>query len=102
MIESLRNVTVIERPIRVAIALKTGQWVYFESAQQTVKTADGWKELRFDLKGKEFKSQKSDWVNNTAIEGLEDVKEIEVLLYNQDAEGTALISGMRFLSDKEL
>ena len=96
----VRNQT--ERPIRVAIALKTGQWVYFESAQQTVKTADGWKELRFDLKGKEFKSQKSDWVNNTAIEGLEDVKEIEVLLYNQDAEGTALISGMRFLSDKEL
>ncbi len=88
--------------VRIAVALKTGQWVYFESPQQTVKEADGWKELRFDLKGKDFKSQKSEWANSASIESLDEVKEIQVLLYNQDAEGTALISGMRFLSDKEL
>lgn len=91
-----------DRSVRIAIALKTGQWVYFESPQQSVKESDGWKELRFDLKGKDFKSQKSEWNNNASIEGLDEVKEIQVLLYNQNAEGTALISGMRFLSDKEL
>ena len=88
--------------IRIAVALKTGQWVYFESTQQSVKDSDGWKEMRFDLKGKDFKSQKSDWANNASIDGLDDVKEVQVLIYNQDAEGSALISGMRFLSDKEL
>ena len=91
-----------DRNVRVAVALKTGQWVYFESPQQSVKESDGWKELRFDLKGKDFKSEKSEWTNNASIDGLDDVKEVQVLLYNQDAEGSALISGMRFLSDKEL
>lgn len=88
--------------VRIAVALKTGQWVYFESTQQSVKDSDGWKEMRFDLKGKDFKSQKSDWANNASIDGLDDVKEVQVLIYNQDAEGSALVSGMRFLSDKEL
>jgi hypothetical protein len=91
-----------ERNLRIAVALKTGQWVYYESMQQTVKGSDGWKELRFDLKGKDFKSQKSEWANNATIESLDELKEIQVLIYNQNAEGTALISGMRFLSDKEL
>jgi hypothetical protein len=91
-----------EGNLRLAVALKTGQWVYYESIQQTIKNIDGWKELRFDLKGKDFKSQKSEWANNATIESLDEIKEIQVLIYNQNAEGTALISGMRFLSDKEL
>lgn len=88
--------------LRVAIAVKTGNWVYHESTIQVVKPDEGWKELRFDLKGKTFKSEKSEWANNTAIDALDDVKEIQVLIYNKDTEGKALITGMRFLSDKEL
>ena len=88
--------------LRVAIAVKTGNWVYHESTIQVVKPDEGWKELRFDLKDKTFKSEKSEWANNAAIDALDDVKEIQVLIYNKDAEGKALITGMRFLSDKEL
>jgi hypothetical protein len=88
--------------IRVAIAVKTGNWVYYESTIQTVKADDGWKELRFDLKAATFKCQKSEWANTATIGDLDEVKEIQVLLYNRDGDGSALISGMRFLSDKEL
>ena len=88
--------------IRVAIAVKTGNWVYYESTVQTVKADDGWKELRFDLKAATFKSQKSEWANTATVSDIDEVKEIQVLLYNRDADGSALISGMRFLSDKEL
>lgn len=91
-----------EGSLRVAIAVKTGNWVYHESTVQVVKPDEGWKELRFDLKDKTFKSEKSEWANTTAIDALDDVKEIQILIYNKDAEGKALLTGMRFLSDKEL
>ena len=91
-----------ETPVKIAIAVKTGNWIFHESATQTVKVADGWKELRFDLKEATFKSQKSDWANNTTITDLDEVKEIQVLIYNGTADGATLLSGMRFLADKEL
>ncbi len=90
------------QPLRVSIAVKTGQWVFHESLIQVVKSDEGWKELRFDLKDATFKSEKSKWANNAQVESLDEVKEVQVLIYNKDVEGTALISGMRFLSDKEL
>lgn len=96
----LKNKTT--QPLRVSIAVKTGQWVFHESQIQVVKDDEGWKELRFDLKDTTFKSEKSIWANNAPVEGLDEVKEIQVLIYNKDVEGSALISGMRFLSDKEL
>ena len=89
-------------PVRVAIAVKTGNWVYHESTIQAVRPDDGWKDLRFDLKEATFKSERSQWVNNDSVDGLDDVKEIQILIYNKDAEGKALISSMRFLTDKEL
>ena len=91
-----------DAPVRVAIAVKTGNWVYHESTIQAVRPADGWKDLRFDLKEATFKSEQSQWANNAAVEGLDDVKEIQILIYNKGADGKALISGMKFLSDKEL
>lgn len=91
-----------DAPVRVAIAVKTGNWVYHESTIQAVRPDDGWKDLRFDLKEATFKSEKSQWANNAAVDGLDDVKEIQLLIYNKDAEGKALISSMKFLTDKEL
>ena len=96
----LKNKTT--QPLRVSIAVKSGQWVFHESLIQVVKGDEGWKELRFDLKDATYKSEKSKWANNAQVESLDEVKEIQVLIYNKDAEGSALISGMRFLSDKEL
>jgi hypothetical protein len=96
------QVKVGDAPVKFAIAVKTGNWVFQESLMQTVKAADGWKELRFDLKDATFKSQKSEWANNSVVADLDDVKEIQVLVYNGEAEGSTLISGMRFLADKEL
>lgn len=96
----LKNKT--DQPLRVSVALKTGQWIFHESQIQVVKADEGWKELRFDLKEPTFKSEKSKWANNAAVESLDDVKEVQILIYNKDAEGSALISGMKFLSDKEL
>ena len=91
-----------DAPVRIAIAVKTGNWVYHESTIQAVRPDDGWKDLRFDLKEATFKSEKSQWANNAPVDGLDDVKEIQVLIYNKDAEGKALISSMKFLTDKEL
>jgi hypothetical protein len=91
-----------ETPLQVALAVKTGDWVFYESTLQTVKPGEGWKVLRFDLKEKTFKSKASNWANSAAVEYLDDVKEIQVIFYNRDQEGSCLISSMKFLGEDEL
>ena len=91
-----------ETPLQVALAVKTGDWVFYESALQTVKPGEGWKPLRFDLKEKTFKSKASNWANTAAVEHLDDVKELQVIFYNRDQEGACLISSMKFLGEDEL
>ena len=91
-----------EIPIRVAVGIKTGDYAYFESEAQTVKFGEGFKELRFNLSAKNFKSSASNWAYNGSVENLDDVKELQVLFYNRDAEITAFISGMRLIAEDDL
>ena len=91
-----------EFALRIAIGVKTGDYEYFESEPQVVKYGEGYKELRFNLTSKTFKSAASNWVNNVPVANLEDLKEVQVVFYNRDAEVTSFISGMRFIAEDEL
>ena len=91
-----------EEPLSLALAIKTGDWVFFESQPQQVKAGETWKELRFDLTAKTFKSSATNWSFSTAVDHLDDVKELQLLIYTRDAAGSALISSMNFLGADEL
>jgi hypothetical protein len=88
-------------PIGVAVAAKTGNWVFHESVQQQVP-AGGKALLRFDLRDPTFKTQASGWVHNSAVVGIDDLKELQLMIFNRDRAATVLISGMRFSGDQEL
>lgn len=90
-----------EFPISVAIAVKTGNWVFYESVAQQIPPGDKI-ELRFDLREATFKTEASGWVNNATVSGLEDLKELQLMIFNRDRPATILVTGMRFVGDKEL
>ncbi len=92
----------VEAPLMVALAIKTGDWVFYESQPQTVKSGEGWKDVRFDLKAKTFKSKATNWSHSAAVEHLDEVKELQLMFYTRDQEGGALISSMKFLGEDEL
>lgn len=89
-----------ESTARIAIAVKTGSWVYFESDQRLVP-AGQLKELRFDLRARTYKCAASEWAHASAIQNLDDVKELQVLIYNKSASGTVLLSEMAFAPSPE-
>jgi hypothetical protein len=92
-----------KKPLAVAIAVKTGsKYIFHESPQQLVKTGEEFHKLRFDLKAANFKSAASNWENNTAIADLNDVKEIQLLIYNGRQSGTLIISSMGFPTKPDL
>ncbi len=92
-----------EKPISVAIAVKTGsKYLFHESPQQLIKTGEAFQKIRFDLKSANFKSAASNWENNTPVADLNDVKEIQILIYNGQQNGTLIISGMGFPTKPEL
>ncbi len=91
-----------EQPFKLAIALKTGDFEYFESAVQTVPLNKGFTELRFDLRSPTFKSKATNWQNSATVTNLDDVKELQVLVYNGTASGELLIKGMTFVKTNEL
>ena len=90
-----------DMPLKVAIAVKTGEWVFHESVPQQI-AAGAKTELRFDLRDATFKTQASGWVNNAKVGGLDDVKEVQLMIFNRDRAATVMISGMRFTGDQEL
>lgn len=89
-----------EQTVRIALAVKTGSWVYFESDQRLVPKGEV-KELRFDLRAKTYKCAASEWAHSSAIQNLDDVKEIQVLIYNKDKSGAVWISEMAFVPSPE-
>ncbi len=99
---SFRLKNTAETPLQVVLAVKTGDWVFYESQPKTVKSGEGWKDLRFDLKEKTFKSKATNWSYNSAVDHLDEVRELQIMFYTRDSEGSALISSMRFLGEDEL
>ena len=92
-----------EKPLSIAIAVKTGsKYLFHESPQQLIKTGEAFQKIKFDLKSPNFKSAASNWENNTPVADLNDVKEIQILIYNGQQNGTLIISGMGFPTKPEM
>jgi hypothetical protein len=92
-----------EKPVSIAIAVKTGsKYLFHESPQQVIKTSDSFQKIKFDLKSANFKSAASNWENNTPVADLNDVKEIQILIYNGRQDGSLIISGMGFPTTPDL
>ncbi|MBA3707568.1 MAG: hypothetical protein H0W83_01965 [Planctomycetes bacterium] len=93
-----------DKPVKIAIAVKTNgqKWIYHESALKVVPPSDGFKEMRFNLKGNDFKSQATNWANNGTVTDLNEVKELQILVYNGTEPASVLLRGMNFIKDSEL
>jgi hypothetical protein len=92
-----------DKPLSLAIGVKTGsKYLFHESPQQQVKPGQEFQKLRFDFKAANFKSAASGWNYNTRVADLNDVKEIQVLIYNGNADGVLIISNMGFPAKPDL
>ncbi|MBA3699488.1 MAG: tetratricopeptide repeat protein [Planctomycetes bacterium] len=92
-----------DKPLSIAIGVKTGsKYLFHESPQQQVKPGQEFQKLRFDFKAANFKSAASSWNYNTRVGDLNDVKEIQLLIYNGSADGVLIISNMGFPAKPDL
>jgi hypothetical protein len=92
-----------DKPLSIAIGVKTGtKYLFHESPQQQIKPGQEFQKLRFDFKAANFKSAASGWMYNTRVADLNDVKEIQVLIYNGSADGALIISNMGFPAKPDL
>jgi len=81
--------------ISIALGLKTGDYVYHESEAKEVAPGQV-TTLRFDLRANSYKSKATEWANNGGIDHLDDVRELQVLIYNYRSDGRVQISGIDF------
>lgn len=92
-----------DKPLSIAIGVKTGtKYLFHESPQQQVKPGAEFQKLKFDFKNANFKSAASGWNYNTRVADLNDVKEIQLLIYNGTADGALIISNMGFPAKPDL
>jgi hypothetical protein len=86
-----------DKPLRIALALKTGTaWDYYEGPQEVIAPGNELREVRIDLKGDRFKSQATNWSANGTIKGLDEIKAIQLQIYNGEQAGSILVGGMGF------
>ena len=84
-----------DKPINLSIAIKTGdKWDFHESPLMRVKPGD-FQQLKFDLKASNFKSVETSWANTGKVANLDDIKELQLLIYNQ-TDGSLIITNMGF------
>ncbi len=91
-----------DSPIKIAIGIRTGDYVGYESLSQPVRVSAEWIDLRFNLRETTFKSEASNWTHSVGIDNLADVKELQVYVYNRSTTGKVLINGLRFMGKQEL
>ena len=66
--------------VRLAMAFSTGDdWRYFESAPRFARP--GASTAVFDLKSEDFKTEASQWRHCVRLEGLDDVRRVNILIY---------------------
>lgn len=86
--------------LRVGIAVKTGgEWTYYESKPLVVPATQSGQEfsqLAFDLGAAEYKAQSTNWAYSARIAGLEQVRELQILIHNGRREGSLWIAGIAF------
>jgi hypothetical protein len=88
-------------PLRLAVALKTGNYVFHESQTLTVPADEKWHEVRVNLRSKEWKSEASQWAYNAEVANLDDLKEMQILVYNGKSDGVLLLDGIDFVKGLE-
>jgi hypothetical protein len=91
-----------DQPIKLALGIKTGNHVFHESPALPVPPGTEWHTLRYNLRGKNFKSESTKWDPSGTVDNLKDVKELQFLIYNKDRGGTLLLDGIDFGAPKEL
>ncbi len=85
-------------PLRMSVGIKTGEWVFHESALQTIAAKDEWTLLRFDLTTNTFKSATTEWNNNGTIQNLDQVKEVQFLVYHGLNDGHLQLDQVQFVA----
>lgn len=90
------------RPVRLAVALKTGNYIYHESRSVAVPVGEQWQEIRFPMRSQDWKSQASSWAHSSEVADLGDIKELQFLIYNGKDAGTLLLDGIDFVKAKDL
>jgi len=87
----------------VAVALKTGdRWTFYESLKQQVTPSPDFKTLNVDFKAHTFKCEASKWQNTGTIVDLDQVKELQLLIYNVGQPVDLAIQGMQLGKAPEL
>jgi hypothetical protein len=91
-----------DKPINLSVAVKTGdKWDFFESPQMPVKPGE-FQQLKFDLKASNFKSVATSWANTGKITALDDVKELQLLIYNGHSDGSLIVCNMGFPAKQDM
>ncbi|HYE05062.1 MAG TPA: hypothetical protein VEL07_06000 [Planctomycetota bacterium] len=85
-------------PLRMSVGIKTGEWVFHESALQTIAAKDEWALLRFDLTASTFKSEATEWNNNGTIQNLDQIKEVQFLVYHGLNDGHLQLDQIQFVA----
>jgi hypothetical protein len=90
-----------EKPVNISVAVKTGdKWEFHESPLMRVKPGD-FQQLKFDLKASNFKSLATSWANTGKVANLDDVKELQLLIYGK-IDGSLLIQNMGFPAKQDM
>lgn len=84
--------------VRLAVALSTGNYQWFESRALPLPKADRWepKTFRFSLKDNSWKSESTNWRHETAVQNLNRVRTVHVLIYGIQGRGEVLLDDFRF------
>ena len=91
-----------DQPVKLAIAVKTGNYDYYESVQQTIPPGADFTEMRFNLKASTFKSSATKWANNGTVDNLGQLKEVQILIYNDKTPQEIQVRGLNFIKNSEL
>jgi hypothetical protein len=91
-----------DQPVKLAIAVKTGNYDYYESVTQTIPPGADFKEVRYNLKASTFKSKATNWANNGTVDNLGHLKEVQLLIYNDKVQQEIQVRGVNFIKNSEL
>ena len=87
-----------KRDLPISIAVKSGSdYTYHESVTEVVAGKSGWQTVSFTLQSDDWKSQASNWANNTAIDNLNNIRELQILFHNRGRKGSVAIDNIPLL-----
>jgi hypothetical protein len=85
----------------VALALCTTS-AYLWQESEAIQLQRGWTELRFDLGAEKWKSAATGWKNTGALRDRQDVRTVELLIYNGQSAGLLYLDGLKISTDAKL